>query len=375
MAVILEARAAARLRLVGVHREGLVVAAARMRDVIDAAAERAAVPGVDDVEGQRRVHRRWSGAAPDASFQALKRTPATNSPERPVDVSGSAPAVAGDDVAAVGQTFDLDLQPLDRGIDEAHRAAGRAFLAQHVPGLERLAQLEPHAAVLDRAVEREAELRAAPRTRPDRRRSRRARDRRSTSRKSSQTKCSSMKRSCSAVPQRTGLPSSGVRQNQATSARSNNCCARLMRASGGISNERNSTRPSRPVGPSGENSLSMQISARWVLPVTSTSRLRNRRSTSHGGGGCAIARRRHLRERDFELVEHVLARLVDARRLAGRADEQAGEQIGERRPPLPIEHQALEQIGPAQERAVGGGCCRRARRDCRRRCRYGGRRS
>ncbi len=162
-----------------------------------------------------------------------------------------------------------------------------------------------------------------------------------------------MKRSCSAVPQRTGGPSSGSRQNHATSARSSNCWARLMRASGGISKERNSTRPSRPVGPSGENSLSMQISARWVLPVTSTSRLRNSRSTSQGGGGVALAGRRHLRERDLELVEHVLARLVDARRLAGRADEQAGEQIGERRVALPVEHQALEQVGPAQERAVG----------------------
>ena len=126
-----------------------------------------------------------------------------------------------------------------------------------------------------------------------------------------------------------------------------------MRASGGISNERNSTRPSRPVGPSGENSLSMQISVRWVLPVTSTRMLRNSRSTSHGGGGCALAGHRHLGERNLEFVEHVLPRLIDARRLAGRTDEQAREQVGQRRMPLPIEHEALKQIGPAQERAVG----------------------
>ncbi len=125
-----------------------------------------------------------------------------------------------------------------------------------------------------------------------------------------------------------------------------------MRASGGISNERNSTRPSRPVGPSGEYSLSMQISARWVLPVTSTRRLRNNRSTSHGGGA-SPRRLRHEGERDLAFVQHVLPRLVDARRLAGRADEQPGEQVRERRPALPVEHDALEQIGPAQERAVG----------------------
>ena len=96
----------------------------------------------------------------------------------------------------------------------------------------------------------------------------------------------------------------------------------------------------------------MQISARWVLPVTSTSRLRNSRSTSQGSGCGALARRRHLRQRDLQLVEPVVPRLVDARRLAGRADEQAGEQVGERRVPLPVQDQAVQQVGPAQEGAV-----------------------
>ena len=51
-----EARQAPALGLVGVDREGVVVAPARMRDVVLAAAERALHPGVDQVEGQRRVH-------------------------------------------------------------------------------------------------------------------------------------------------------------------------------------------------------------------------------------------------------------------------------------------------------------------------------
>ena len=125
-----------------------------------------------------------------------------------------------------------------------------------------------------------------------------------------------------------------------------------MRACGGISKARNSTRPSRPVGPSGAYSLSMQISARWVLPVTSISRLRNRRSTSQGGHW--RVRARHLRQRDLELVQAVVARLVDARRLAGRADEQAGEQERQGGVVLPVGDQAGQQVGPAQERAVGG---------------------
>ena len=149
-----------------------------------------------------------------------------------------------------------------------------------------------------------------------------------------------MKRSCSAVPQRVSGRRAGAFQRRAMRARTSSCWARLMRASGGISKPRNSTRPSRPVGPSGEKSLSMQISARWVLPVTSTSRLRNSRSTSQGSGASPCAGRRHLRERDLQLVERVVAGLVDARRLAGRADEQAGEQVGERRVALPVQDQA-----------------------------------
>src|SRR5262249_12355763 len=41
----------------------------------------------------------------------------------------------------------------------------------------------------------------------------------------------------------------------------------------------------------------------------------------------ALAGRRHHGQRDLELVELVGPRLVDARGLAGRADEQAGEQV------------------------------------------------
>ena len=58
-------------------------------------------------------------------------------------------------------------------------------------------------------------------------------------------------------------------------------------------------------------------------------------------------------QRDFQLVELVVARLVHARRLAGGADEQAAEQVRERRMVVPVEQQAGQQIGPAQERAVG----------------------
>ena len=56
-----------------------------------------------------------------------------------------AAAVAGDDVARIGQAADFDLQALDRRIDVAGRAAAARLFAQHVPGLDGLAQFEIHA--------------------------------------------------------------------------------------------------------------------------------------------------------------------------------------------------------------------------------------
>src|SRR5262245_7013451 len=55
VAVILEACQAPCLGFVGVDRKGLVVASAGMGHVIDAAAERAPVPAIEDIEGERRV--------------------------------------------------------------------------------------------------------------------------------------------------------------------------------------------------------------------------------------------------------------------------------------------------------------------------------
>jgi hypothetical protein len=51
-----------------------------------------------------------------------------------------------------------------------------------------------------------------------------------------------------------------------------------------------------------------------------------------------VTRRWHAAKRDFQLVQHVLTRFIDARRLAGRSDKQSGKEIRQRRPPLPIKH-------------------------------------
>ena len=64
----------------------------------------------------------------------------------------------------------------------------------------------------------------------------------------------------------------------------------------------------------------------------------------------ALAAVRNQLEGDFQFIQAVGARLVDARRLAGGADEMAGKQIRQRRMIEPVADQAAQQIGPAQER-------------------------
>ena len=67
-------------------------------------------------------------------------------------------AVAGDHVAAVVEAGHAHLDALQRRVHIAHGAAGRAFLAHHMPGLERVAQRQLDAARLHLADQREAEL-------------------------------------------------------------------------------------------------------------------------------------------------------------------------------------------------------------------------
>ena len=62
----------------------------------------------------------------------------------------------------------------------------------------------------------------------------------------------------------------------------------------------------------------------------------------------------NLLQRNFQLVQLVVACLVHARRLAGGADEQAAEQVRQGRVVVPVQDQAGEQFGLAQEGAVVG---------------------
>ena len=96
----------------------------------------------------------------------------------------------------------------------------------------------------------------------------------------------------------------------------------------------------------------MHSSARWVLPVRSVSRWRRARSASQGLAGAA---RSSSCEGDLQLVQVLVAGLVDPGGLAGGAHEHAGEGVRQRRVVLPVGDEAGQQGRVAQQWAVGGG--------------------
>ena len=66
-------------------------------------------------------------------------------------------------------------------------------------------------------------------------------------------------------------------------------------------------------------------------------------------GRARVLERWKLPEGDLELVQRIVARLIDAWRLRGRSDEQTREQIGQRGMIVPIRNETAQQIGPSQE--------------------------
>ena len=174
-----------------------------MRDVVLAAAERAVHPGVDQIEGERRVHadgRMQRGAAAARRGSARRRRirrrcrSAAAAAARPLQVS---------DVALADQAGDLDLQALDatnrRSARCRRRAPSSPSTCQGSSAVRSSTCDAARGEIAERgkrnskcganhsASQRVAELAAVPRSRRS---------------KSCQTKCGSMKRSCSSVPQR-----------------------------------------------------------------------------------------------------------------------------------------------------------------------------
>src|SRR5581483_1061105 len=128
-----------------------------MRDVIGEAGNGALIPGVVEIEPERRVHA-------DRRMQARSRLPRaeTHTGDELAFGAGArereAAAVARDEITLAVQMPRGELHPLERRVDEARSAAGAGLFAEHRPRLERMAQLELGPLEVDRAVAREAEL-------------------------------------------------------------------------------------------------------------------------------------------------------------------------------------------------------------------------
>ena len=142
---------------VRVDREVFMAAATRVRDMVLAAAEAAFSPGVDQVEHQRHVsaYRRMQGRG---WIPGLVAHAADELADIAGGLQGYRSAVAGEHVARVDQAAGLDLQAFERRVDIACGTVGRIFLTQHVPRLQRTAQLHFHTGGGERTIAREAEF-------------------------------------------------------------------------------------------------------------------------------------------------------------------------------------------------------------------------
>ncbi len=246
----------------------------------------------------------------------------------------------------------LHLQALDGAVDEAHGPSARSFLAEHVPRLQRLTQLEMHARVLHLTEDGEAEqaLRleggrvesvagpgeviqhGAEVGRQKMGQHEAIVQPRAPADTTTGLGLAPEPRDQRAQQQLLGEAHPGVRRHlegaelhEAEAPRGPVRRVELVDADLG------------PVGVAGDVHQDVAED-----PVDEPARDVGR------------VRLRHLVQRHLQLVEPVVARLVHARGLARRADIEAREQVGEGRVPLPVEHEALQQVGAPQEGRVVG---------------------
>ena len=263
-------------------------------------------------------------------------------------------SIARDPMARAGHPRDLDLQTFDRRVDVPRGAGTTDLFAQHMPRLDRLPHLDRDAVVGDGAEARKAELdeRVEPAS------VHRVAEGIELGDDVADIRRDEMRQQPAIVQRRAPahesprirlLPEPG--HERAQQQRLDEAHPRMRRhlegpkleqaeASGrGIRRVELVDRELRPVRVAGEVGEQM--------PEQTIDEPRRHRRLS----GLFLAA--HLLEGDLELVETVVARFVDSRRLARRADERPREQVGERRMILPIRDETLEQVRAAQQRTVG----------------------
>src|SRR4029078_11061986 len=97
-----------------------IITTAGMGDVVDAAAQRPPVPGIDDVEGQGRVDRNGGGQA-GGRLPALEADARNRLPRAAGHRHRQRPAVASHDMAALDQTPRPSLRTFHPRIEKTAR--------------------------------------------------------------------------------------------------------------------------------------------------------------------------------------------------------------------------------------------------------------
>ena len=148
------------------------------------------------------------------------------------------PAVAGHPMPRAGHSRNFDLEPLDGRVDVAGGSRAAHFLAQHMPGLDRLPHLDRHAVAGDRAETRKAEFDERIEPALGQRIPERGEIR-------DDTRISAATNAAGAIDRAAPCPSAEVaavrlRQNRATAPAATRL-HEVIRACGGISNARNSS--------------------------------------------------------------------------------------------------------------------------------------
>ena len=315
----------------------------------------AAIPGIDQIDGERRMHAdggmQTGGRLPGAvAHRPHLRALATHRMQR------QGMAIDEQRVAPGDQTAGRHLDALDRRIDEAHRATGGPLLAHHRPGLERHAQVDLHTAGLEIAEPGEAELEVrcepvelkvvagraqivehiAQVLAQDRRQHEAVVQRRAPARQPGGhqriTPESGNQRADQQLLQQAHL---GVRRHLEAAH-----LEQAQAAAGRVGGIELVDAELGAMGVAGD--IDQQIAQQPV--------------DQPGRAGLHTLRLQpgELAEGNLELANRVEPRLVDARRLAGRTDEQARKQIRQGRVRQPPGDQTGQQVGATQKRRVGG---------------------
>ena len=320
-----------------------------MGDVIGAAADRAFHVCIPNLAHERhvrcdgRVQRVWT--APRAIAHAADgRVDRTRGERHALSVDQHV-------VPPHRQSGDRYLEPFDRPVHIAHGPGRRAFFAHHVPGFERAAQFQLHPVVLDAPVEREAEFPVRPE--PCRIEGEPVAVQIA---KHVEEVGPHVVRQHELVVEQRRPAHHAVVVGLLPKARDQRADQQLLReAHLGVRRhlERAKFHQTQASGGTVGRVEFVDADLRAVRAAGDVDEQVAEDAVDEPGGNARRAARRHLGERDLELVERIEPRFVDARCLARRPDEQSREQIRKRGMVLPEADDALEQIGPAQKWAVG----------------------